>query len=212
MRTLAFLSLGLLFSACTVTNTTPAPSGSPGSSSSSGGSSGTTPTLTSAACNERCVAKANACGGVPETAENPNGTQGYCDSLCASALTEEQMTCLEGKSCTQLASSSPTVLCPPPSSSSSSSSSGGSTSPKSKGDACTCDKTGSETTTYKTCIGNTSACFDIKLACLAVTGTGQGTCVVTCSKDNDGEKCPSGGTCGSSGRKAIDGSFWYVCD
>ena len=145
---------------------------------------------------------------MPKSRENPGGTEGYCQDVCAGSLTEEQMSCLEGKSCTQLAGASVTSLCPPPKSTTSSSS-GSSGSPKKKGDSCTCDPDGSEKGVYKACTGNASACFDIDLSCLAEAATGKGTCVVTCSEP--GKACPSGGTCGTSGRKGIDGEPWSIC-
>lgn len=205
MRTAAF-AFGLFLFGCTTTTTTTGGSPSSSSSSSGGGSS----VLAGDACNTRCVAKAEQCGGVPATQENPNGTEGFCADLCATDLTDEQMTCLEGKSCSELASGSLASLCPRSSSSSSSSSSSGGTDKKKKGDACTCEK-GTDETAYKTCTGNASACYDLDLDCLAKVSTGQGTCVVTCSSDDDGQKCPSGGTCQSSGKPSITGDPWYVC-
>jgi hypothetical protein len=205
MRAL-FVFAGVSLFACTTTTTSSSPSSS---------TNPTTSTLDDGACQSRCAAKAESCGGAPD---------GYCTSVCSNGLTDEQMTCLEGKACSALASGDLEALCPRSSSSTSSSggsssggsssggSSSGSTSQKSVGDACTCEKYGSDTDVYRTCIGNATACFDIGLACLAVAGTGKGVCVVTCPKANLGEKCASGGTCTESGKKALNGDDWTICE
>jgi hypothetical protein len=48
-------------------------------------------------CAERCAAKAGECGAPPDVAANA------CGQLCGMSLTEAQMTCLEAKSCNELA-------------------------------------------------------------------------------------------------------------
>jgi hypothetical protein len=99
------------------------------------------------------------------------------------------------------------------SSSGSGSSSSGGSSPKRLGDACTCDAAAFEPGIYKTCLGNTSACFSLDLTCMAEAKTGRGTCIRgTCAKADVGKACSRGGTCRQSGYKAINGEFWYVCE
>lgn len=202
---------GLLLLACTTTTTSSSPS-------STSATNPAATTLDASACQQRCLSKAESCGGVPTSNENPGGTEGYCEEVCSSGLTEAQMTCLEGKACSALMSGSLASLCPASSSTSSSSSSSGSssgttpTTAKSVGDSCTCDKYGTDPGVYKTCTGNASACFDLDLSCLAEASTGKGQCVITCSASELGEKCPSGGTCTKSGKKAIDGGDWTICN
>jgi|GEM_PF-5215188 len=220
--TISFVLTGVLaigWAACTTENIVTAPSSSqpagatPGTGGAGGGAG--EPALDRASCEDRCVTKVNACGGVPVSAENPRGTAGFCENVCGGGLTNEQMTCLEGKSCAQLAgASSLTSLCPGPSGSTSGGASGnggngGGGTAKSAGDACTCSTTAGEAGVYKMCTGNASACFDMDLSCLADITTGKGTCVVPCGS---GGTCPGGGSCRSSGRKAIDGTTWKVCD
>jgi hypothetical protein len=75
-------------------------------------------------CKSRCQTKATGCG-----APAADATQA-CDGVCDGTYTNDQLACLEGKSCQELqsASSSLASLCPKGSSSSSGGSSGGSSS------------------------------------------------------------------------------------
>ena len=97
--------------------------------------------------------------------------------------------------------------------SSGSSGSSGSTPAKEKGDSCECDATGTDDTVYFQCTGNASACYTLSLACLANMATGEGQCVIPCSKSeaNTQGKCPSGSTCLPSSRKGVDGNYWHTC-
>jgi hypothetical protein len=193
--------------ACSST-ATPDTGSSSGNLSSSGSTSGGSSTSGGDAvqnCVPRCNAIVSACGG--------GADQGYCTSLCSTS-TEAELKCMEQAGCNR----AKITACMTTSGSSSTGGSGtsGSSSggaPKKVGEACTCDAVpGATTGIYKGCLGNNSACFSTSLYCIAESKSGNGTCRTTCASKDKGKACPTGGACSQSGYKALDGSFWFICE
>ncbi|MBN9159528.1 MAG: hypothetical protein BGO98_28640 [Myxococcales bacterium 68-20] len=159
------LAISLLLVACSSSSSSDSTSSSSGGSSSGGG----TP-VSAADCNERCKPKATECGAPEEQ------IAGYCANLCQSA-TQEQLACLEQKTCGQLLQAgSAEAACPKSSSSSSSSSSSGGTAGKKQlGDSCTCSDA---SPSGDGLCGGTDVDCDRGLYCVYSAGTGgKGTCM-----------------------------------
>jgi len=158
------LALASLLVACSSSTT-----GTDGASSSGGSSSGSTP-VSAADCTAKCEPKAKECG-APESQ-----IADACATVCQSA-TEEQLACLESKSCAALnEAGSLDKACPKSSSSGSSSgSSGTSGAKKAFGDACTCAS--ASASGAGSCAGTDEEC-DTGLTCVYSAGTGgKGKCV-----------------------------------
>src|ERR1043165_1117719 len=83
-----------VFVACSSSST--GTNNSSSGSSSGGPSRGGTP-ISTADCDKRCKAKATACEAPAGQADQP------CSQLCGSSPTTEQLTCLEAKTCQELA-------------------------------------------------------------------------------------------------------------
>jgi len=85
-------------------------SSDPGASSSSGDSAvpnGATPRLSTKDCTSRCEAKSSECGAPSDSAAE------RCAQVCAESRTEDQLACLEAKSCSKLAAAEDLdALCP----------------------------------------------------------------------------------------------------
>jgi hypothetical protein len=100
LRALATFSFGVLAvmaAACT-TNVTNNPA------DSSGGGSSPVPT---ADCKSRCEAKASECGAPAAKAQEG------CVAVCDGSYTGDQLSCLEGKACSELQTTSLSGVCPP---------------------------------------------------------------------------------------------------
>ncbi len=124
-------------------------------------------------CTAKCEPKAKECG-APE-----NQVAEACATVCSSA-TQEQLACLESKSCDALnEAGSIEKACPKGtstgSSSSSSGSSGSSGTKKALGDACTCAS--ASASGEGSCAGTDEECGD-GLSCVYSAGSsGKGTCM-----------------------------------
>jgi hypothetical protein len=159
-------------------------SGTSSSGSSSGGASGSTTPVSSADCSSRCDTKLKQCPDL--AAQAPQG----CSQLCGAQLTEGQMSCLEGKTCEQLAQAdSFNALCPAGSTSSSggtTSSSGSTGTFKKAGEACVCE--GSQSG-WQQCSGTSGPC-EAGLVCYGIDK--DTVCGTSCK---NGEACAAGFEC-----------------
>jgi len=155
--------------------------------------------VTTAECSQRCEAKATGCKA------SPTDAQQACSSICSSA-TQDQLTCLEGKSCGELGSASTLEqVCPK---TSGGGTDGGSTpgTPKAAlGDSCTCPDVSGSAEGY--CSGTSNDC-DSSLRCLYETGSsGKGKCfadsccddTTACKSNSSLLKSCSQGTCKETG-------------
>jgi hypothetical protein len=164
--TISVFALSLAALACSSTST------GTGTSSGSAGSSGSTP-ISTADCKSRCSSKATTCGATSTQAAET------CGSLCDGTLTDSQLTCLEGKSCNELASANLASLCPGSTSTSGGTSgsgtSGGGGGSKQLGDSCTCANVSSSS--QGLCSGTSEECAS-GLSCVYDTGSsGAGQCM-----------------------------------
>lgn len=170
------------------------------SSGTSGGTSGSAP-VSAANCSSRCQTKATSCGEPAADAMNS------CSSLCSST-TEGQLSCLEGKPCSQLTAANFATLCPNDTGSSGTTSGGtsGTTGGGTKmlGDACTC--TGASPGADGFCSGTSAPCTS-NLKCIYGAGSnGSGSCYAesccdttsACENDPSLLKACSVGTCKST--------------
>lgn len=181
----------------------------------------TTPVSTTD-CMARCTALGNRCG------EPDEDVAIGCGLLCADPLTEAQLSCLEGKSCSELQMSGQDCLAeeddPAPSNSNSGEVPVNNTPPGNGiGGACNCDPNPEyqlEETRYGYCEGNTNGCHyelfsdDPQLGCIYDYKTGAGTCVYICYEDQEETQgaCPDNYTCYNSGRRSITDSDYYTCE
>jgi hypothetical protein len=193
MRTLILpLILSIAAVACSSSTTT---------SSSPGGGGGSTP-VTTQDCTTGCKNKGTQCGG---TADQVNQ---YCANLCGGQVTQEQMTCLQSKSCDELAKAqSLDTLCPKTTTTTPPSSGGGTAQ---LGDSCKCE--GVSASSEGLCSGTNVACAS-GLSCVYASGSnGQGKCMGArcCDDTNACDQNPSllkacrAGTCKSA-------SIGYYC-
>lgn len=145
-------TLGLMF-ACS--STTTVNNNGPG-----GGGTGSQPAPT-ADCKSRCQTKATSCQASASEA------QSVCGGICDGTFTNDQLACLEGKSCSDLQNSDVGVLCPKPAGSNDGGSSGSSG--------------GSSSTTKFSCSlnGTCYKCADADALEKCTLKTGAGTCTAT---------------------------------
>lgn len=202
LKNFCVVVLGLVsVAACSSTGDSNSPSGtSSGASGNSSGTSGSAP-VTQADCSTRCQTKGTSCQAPSEQISQA------CAQICGGGATAEQMTCLEGKSCSALAAAeSIDELCPGSSSGSSgtsgtsgSSGSSGGGGTKELGQACACTGSGVTPGSEGLCSGTNVDCKS-GLSCLYRTGSnGKGVCV--------GKRC-----CDSKSACDKDPSLLKPCD
>lgn len=191
--------------------------GSACSSSASGSTTGSATSGSSSTggmvdCATPCHAKAQQCGATEAQAT------AACAQICGGSVTQDQLTCLEGKSCAELANAtSLDALCPSSSSTSSTSSSGASSSSGGAqgmlGDGCPCQGNAG---TLCMNVGDTSGCV-AGLTCFGTVDldmngmpVNHATCTQKCTPNlmTGTSDCPNGFKCVDFLVSQVDEGNW----
>jgi hypothetical protein len=178
-------ALGALLAVACSSSTASTPTGTSGGTSGTATSGGTP--ATAADCSSRCEAKFVKCG------DTTGGKSNCMSQVCSASPTADQLTCLENKTCDEIAGAmSFTALCPGSASTSGGTSGGTSGSTTTTGVTCgsaTCSASQYCALTYDSTAAqwNDGTCRAVPAACTSSSASELCTCM---SKNSD---CPTSG-------------------